>query len=144
MLALPRSLVGGRRRMDAAQMASVLVVMLVVRRVPACVVHIVDMIPVRHRDMAASLTVDVVRMLVHRVRGWLALVVVILVLPMKVAVVHVVDVISMWNRYMAASFTMHMIVLDVLVVHRGGHRFHRPIESRLRWCVDTLVPPHGR
>jgi hypothetical protein len=48
----------------------VLVVVLAVSRVPAPVVHIVDMIPVRDRDMATSSTVDMVMMFVHRVAGW--------------------------------------------------------------------------
>lgn len=47
--------------------ASVLVVVLAVSRVPAPVVHIVDMIPVRDRDVATPLTVDMVMMLMHRV-----------------------------------------------------------------------------
>ncbi len=46
--------------------ASVLVVVLAVSRVPAPVVHIVDMIPVRDRDVATPLTVDMVMMLMHR------------------------------------------------------------------------------
>ena len=40
--------------------ASVLVVVLAVRRVPAPVVHVVDMVPMRDRDMTASFAVDVV------------------------------------------------------------------------------------
>jgi hypothetical protein len=101
----------------------VLVVVLAVSRVPAPVVHIVDMIPVRDRDMAAPLTVGMVMMLMHRVAGWLTFVVVILVLSMKVTVVDVVDMIPVWDRDMAASFAMHVIMFDVLVVDCAGHRF---------------------
>jgi hypothetical protein len=106
----------------------VLVVVLAVSRVPAPVVHIVDVIPVRDRDMATSFTVDVVMVLVHRVAGWLTFVVVILVLSVKVTVVRVVDVIPVRDRDMAASFAVHMIVCDVLVVGCAGHRYHRPSE----------------
>jgi hypothetical protein len=101
----------------------VLVVVLAVSRVPAPVVHVVDMVPVWDRDMATSFTVDMVMMLVHRVAGWLAFVVVILVLSVKVTVVQVVDMIPVWDRDMAASFAVHMIVCDVLVVGGAGHRF---------------------
>jgi hypothetical protein len=96
--------------------------MLAVSRVPAPVVHIVDVIPVRDRDMATSFTVDMVMVLVHRVAGWLTFVVVILVPSVKVTVVRVVDVIPVRDRDMAASFAVHMIVCDVLVVGCAGHR----------------------
>ncbi|BBZ44825.1 hypothetical protein MPRM_21060 [Mycobacterium parmense] len=99
-----------------------LVVVLAVSRVPAPVVHIVDVISVRDRDMAASFTVDVVMTFVYRVAGWLTFVVVILVPSVKVTVVRVVDVIPMRDRDMAASFAVHMIVCDVLVVGCAGHR----------------------
>ena len=47
--------------------ASVLVVVLAVSRVPAPVVHIVDMITVRDRDVATPLTMDMVMMFMHQV-----------------------------------------------------------------------------
>ena len=100
-----------------------LVVVLAVSRVPAPVVHIVDMIPVRDRDVATSFTVDMVMVLVDRVGGWFTFVVVILVLSVKVTVVGVVDVIPVWDRDVAASFAVHMIMCDVLVVGRAAHRF---------------------
>ena len=40
--------------------ASVLVVVAAVRSVPAPVVHVVDVVPMRDRDMTASVAVDVV------------------------------------------------------------------------------------
>jgi hypothetical protein len=104
----------------------VLVVVLAVRRVPAAVVHVVDMIPVRDRDVATPLTVDMVVVLVHRVAGCLTFVVVILVLSMKVTVVHEVDVIRVRDRDMAASFAVHMIMFGVRVVGCGGHCFTPP------------------
>ncbi len=105
---------------------SVFVVVLAVSRVPASVVHIVDMIPVRDGDMTTPLTVDMVMLLVHRVAGWLAFVVVILVLSMKVAVVHEVDVIPVGDGDVAAPFAVHMIMFDVLVVGCAGHCFSPP------------------
>jgi hypothetical protein len=101
----------------------VLVVVLAVSRMPASVVHIVDMVPVWDRDVATPLTVHMVMALVHRVAGCLTFVVVILVLSMKVTVVHEVDVIPVWDRDMAASFAVHMIMFDVLVVGCAGHCF---------------------
>ena len=71
-----------------------LVVVLVVSRMPASVVHVVDVIPVWDRDMATALTVDMAMVLVHRVAGCFTFVVVILVPSMKVTVVRVVDVIA--------------------------------------------------
>ncbi len=102
-------------------MASVLVVVPVVRGVPASVVHIVDVIAVRDRDVATPFTVLMVMVLVHVVAGWLTFVVVIVVLSMEVAVVHEVDVIPMRDRDVAASFAVHMSVLGVLVVGCAGH-----------------------
>jgi hypothetical protein len=104
----------------------VLVVVLVVRRMPAPVVHIVDMIPVWDCDVTAPFTVDMLVMLVHRVAGWLTFVVMILVLPMEVTLVHVVDMIPVWDRDVAASFAVCMIMLDVLVVGCAGHCFSPP------------------
>jgi hypothetical protein len=106
--------------------ASVLVVVLAVSRVPAPVVHIVDVVPVWDRDVATPLTVDMVMALVHRVIGCLTFVVVIVVLSMKVAVVNEVDVIPVGDRNMAASFTVHMIMFDVLFVGCAGHCFSPP------------------
>lgn len=103
-----------------------LIVVLSVSRMPAPVVHIVDMIPVRDRDMATPLAVDMVMLLVHRVAGRLTFVVVTLVLPMKVTIVHEVDVIPVWDRNMATSFAVHMVMFDVLVVGCAGHRFSPP------------------
>lgn len=100
-----------------------LVVVPAVSRVPTPVVHIVDMVSVRDRNMATSFTVNMVMRLVHHVAGWLAFVVVIFVLSVKVTVVQVVDMIPVRDRDMPASFTVHMIVCDVLVVRRAGHRF---------------------
>jgi hypothetical protein len=104
----------------------VFVVVLAVSRVPASVVHVVDMIPVRDGDMAAPLTVDVLMLLVHRVACWLAFVVVIPVLSMEVAFVREVDVVPVGNGDMAASFAVHMIMFDVGRVGRAGHCFLPP------------------
>ena len=49
--------------------ASVLVVVVAVSGVPAPVVHVVDMVPVRHGHMTTAVTVDVVVILVHGVAG---------------------------------------------------------------------------
>ena len=117
-----------------------LVVVLAVSRVPAPVVHIVDVIPVRDRDMATSFTVDVVMVLVHRVAGWLTFVVVIVVPPMKVAVVNEVDVIPVRDRDMAASFAVHMIMFDVLVVGCAGHCLSPPYRILTRKLMAHRDP----
>jgi hypothetical protein len=99
----------------------VFVVVLAVSRVPAPVVHVVDMIPVRDGDMATALTVDMLMLLVHRVAGWLAFVEVIPVLSMNVTIVHEVDVVPVGDGDMAASFAVHMIMFDVGGVSCAGH-----------------------
>ena len=60
--------------------ASVFVVVFAVCGVPAPVVHVVDVVPVRHGNMTTAFTVDVVMTFVHRVAGRFAFVVVTVVL----------------------------------------------------------------
>ena len=110
--------------------------------VPASVVHVVDMIPVRDRDMTTSFTVSVVMVLVHGVAGWLAFVIVAVVLSMDVTVVHVVDVIPVRDRDVTASFAVFMAVFAVLVVGCAGHRFLRHSADFDSQLADlSLVPP---
>jgi hypothetical protein len=104
---------------------SVFVVVFAVSRVPATVVHVVDMVPVRDGDMAAALTVDMLVLLVHRVAGRLAFVVVIPVPSMNVTVVHEVDVVPVGDGDMAASFAVHMVMFDVGGVGCAGHCISR-------------------
>ncbi len=129
--------------------------MLSVSRMPASIVHIVDMIAMRHRDMATPLTVDMVMLLVHRVAGWFTFVVVILVPSMKVAVVGIVDVVPVWDRDVAASFAVHMLMLKVLVVGCAGHRSSPPYElvsqllahsnfSPVGWPLINIAPSPGQ
>jgi hypothetical protein len=119
---------------------SVFVVVFAVSRVPASVVHVVDMIPVRDGDMAAPLTVDMLVLLVHRVAGRLAFVVVIPMLSMKVAVVREVDVVAVGNGDMAASFAVHMIMFDVGGVGCAGHCISRRNGFLLTDCWRTRNP----
>jgi hypothetical protein len=116
---------------------SVFVVVFAVSRVPASVVHVVDMIPVRDGDVAAPLPVDMLVLLVHRVAGWLAFVVVIPVLSMKVAVVREVDVIPVGNGDVAASFAVRMIMFGVGGVGCAGHCISRRNGFSLTGCWRT-------
>jgi len=100
--------------------------MLAVRGVPAPVVHVVDMVPVRHGHVTASFAVDVVMILVHGVAGRFAFVVVIVVSSMKVIVVHVVDMVPMRDRDMTASFAVDVVMINVFAVSCVGHRFSPP------------------
>jgi hypothetical protein len=104
----------------------VLVVVVAVRSVPAPVVHVVDMVPVRHSDMTASFAVDVVVILMHGVSGRFAFVVVIVVLSMKVTLVHVVDMVPMRDRDMTASFAVDVVMINVFAVSCAGHGFSPP------------------
>ena len=93
---------------------------------PAPVVHVVDMVPVRHGNVTASFTVDVVVIPVHGVAGRFAFVVVIVVSSMKVTVVHVVDMVPMRDRDMTASFAVDVVVINVFAVSCLGHHFSPP------------------
>jgi hypothetical protein len=104
----------------------VLVVVLAVRGVPAPVVHVVDVVPVRHGHMTAPVTVDVVVILVHGVASRFAFVVVTVVLSVQVTVVHVVDMIAVRDRDVAASVAVNVVVIRVLAVSCGGHYFSPP------------------
>jgi hypothetical protein len=102
----------------------VLVVVLVVRRVPAPVVNVVDVITVRDRDMAAALAMNVVMAFMHVVAaGGLTFVIVIVVPPMEMTVMHIVDVIAVRDRDMAAPLAMCVVVAGVFLVSRLHHRF---------------------
>ena len=98
---------------------------------PASVVHIVDVLAVRDRDMATAVTMDMVMVLVHRVARWLAFVVVIPVRAMQVAVMRVVDVIPVRDGHMTASFAMHVLMSGVGVVGCAGHDSHRRFSKLL-------------
>jgi hypothetical protein len=99
----------------------VLVVVPVVRGVPAPVVDVVDVIAVRHGHMATSFAVNVIVIVVHGVVRRFALVVVTVVLSMKVTVVHIVDVVPVWDRDVAASLAVDVVVISVFGVRCGGH-----------------------
>jgi hypothetical protein len=104
----------------------VLVVVLVVGSVPAPIVYVVDMVPVRHGHMTAAVTVDVVVVLMHGVAGRFAFVIVIVVPSMEVTLVHVVDMVPMRDRDMTASFAVDVVMINVFFVSCAGHRFSPP------------------
>ncbi len=99
---------------------SVLVVVLAVPGVPTSVVDVVDVVVVRHRDVATAVAVDMIVALVHRVTGGLAFVVVTVMPPMEMAVVQVVDMVAMWDCHMPATVSMCMVMLEVLSVSSHG------------------------
>jgi hypothetical protein len=107
----------------------VLVVVVAVRGVSASIVDVVDVVPVRHGNMAAAVAVDVVVVLMHGVVCRFAFVVVTVVLSVQVAVVHVVDMVAVRDRDVAASFTVDVVVISVLAVRCGGHCFSPPFRA---------------
>jgi hypothetical protein len=109
----------------------VLVVVVVVRGVPASVVDVVDVVPVRHRDVTAAFAVDVVVILMHGVVRRFAFVVVTVVLSVQVSVVHVVDMVAVWDGHVAASLAMGVVVISVLAVNCGRHCFSPPFRANL-------------
>lgn len=106
---------------------SVLVVVVSVSGVAVAVVHIVDVITVRHRDVAAILTVLVVMSGMRGVFGRLTLVVVTRVASVQVAVMHVVNVIIVRYGDVATAFTMRVVVADMLDVSDRQRRPYTPL-----------------
>lgn len=92
--------------------------------VTTTIVDIVDVISVRHSDMAAAGAVGMVVALVHRVFINLALVEMPVMGLVQVPVVDIVDVISVRDRNMAAAITMQMVVVAVFGV--GSSHRDRP------------------
>jgi len=98
----------------------VLVVVAVVCRVPMAVVHVVDVVAVRDRYVAAALGVRVLVAVVRGVVGRLALVDVAVVVAVQMPVVHVVDVVAVRNGDVAAALAVRVVVTGVFNVG-GGH-----------------------
>jgi hypothetical protein len=97
----------------------VVVPVAVVCRVPVAVVHVVDVVTVGHRDMAAALAVRVGVTGVLMVAAALALVRVPFVPTVQMTVVHVVDVIVVGDRHVPAALAVHMLVSRVRPVLKG-------------------------
>ncbi len=114
---------------------SVLVVVVSVSGVAVAVVHIVDVITVRHRDVAAILAVLVVMHGMRGVFGRLTLVVVTRVASVQVTVMHVVNVIIVRDGDVAAPFTMRVVVADMLDVSDRQRRPYTPLA-----CHDSPLP----
>ena len=100
--------------------SSVFVVVAVVGRVAVPVVHIIDMVTMRHGNVSAVLAVLVRVRLVRSVVDGLALVIVALVGPVQASVVHVVHMVAMWHRGMATALAMLVRMVRVLNM-RGRH-----------------------
>lgn len=109
--------------------------MTVVVRMTVAVVDVVDMVAVRYGYVSAPHIVAVTVVLVHGVRGRLALVGVAVVVAMEVAVVHVVDMVGMGHGHMAAAGAVLMGVLGVLGV--GGSRH----DVAILFALILAVPP---
>lgn len=92
------------------------VVVIAVLGVPVPVVDVVDMVTVRHRDVAAALAVMVFVSAVHGVLGGLALVHMVGVHAVQVPVVGVVDVIAVRHRDVAAVGAVLVGVIGVRVM----------------------------
>ena len=95
-----------------------LVVVAVVGGVPVPVVDVVDMVPVRNRDVPTALPVHMLVRCVFGVAVVLAFVEVPLVGAMQMSVVDIVDVIAVRNRDVTAVRAVHMGMFGVLIVCR--------------------------
>ncbi len=102
-----------------------------VGRVPVSVVHVVGVIPVRHRYVAAVRPVLVGVSLVRNVSGLHAFVDVITVRVMDMAVMCVIGVITVRNRHVTAA-------LPVGVLMAGMCRMLKRVRHRTRpLCAGT-------
>jgi hypothetical protein len=112
----------------------VLVPVPLVGRVTVTVVHVVDVVFVWDRDMAAAGSVLVRVCVMHDVFFAFALVDVTIVGSVEMTVVHVVDVVFVRDRHMAAagSVVMRMVGMRVMFC-RGRH-------GRLPQCSDGASP----
>ncbi|WP_345351543.1 hypothetical protein [Actinoallomurus liliacearum] len=97
--------------------------MILVGGVTASVVDVVDVIAVRHADVAAAPAVLVRVVVVSRVADGLAFVDVSVVRTVQMPVVGVVDVIAVRHGHMAASRPVSMIMNGMSPVL--CHRCHR-------------------
>jgi hypothetical protein len=94
----------------------VLVVVIIMRRVPVPVVHVVHVVTVWDRDMPASLAVHVVVPGMRVVPTLGALVEVTVVAYVQVPVVDVVDMVAVRDRDVSARLAMHVAVPGVLAM----------------------------
>ncbi|WP_345428534.1 hypothetical protein [Actinoallomurus vinaceus] len=97
--------------------------MILVGRVPASVVDVVDVVTVRHAHVATALTMPMRMAFMLRVASGLAFVDVSVVWPVQVPVVGIVDVVAVRHGHVAASRSVSMIVSGMLPVL--CHRCHR-------------------
>jgi hypothetical protein len=100
----------------------VLVVVIAVDRMPVPVVHVVDVVLVRHRDMTAVRPMLVGVSLVRHVLGQRALIDVVVVDAVNMPVVHVVGVTLVRYRDVTAPIAVSVFMItmsDVLSVWHG-------------------------
>jgi len=101
---------------------SMLVVVVAVRRVPMLVVHVIGMVVVLHRLVAAAGTVLMVVRIVRRVHVGRAFVPMVFMPIVTMPVMVVVGVTVVSQRRMAATVVVLVVVIVVRVMVRG------------RWC----------
>jgi hypothetical protein len=92
----------------------VLVVVILMRRVPVPVMHVVHVVTVWHRNVPAADAMDMVVPGVRVVPTLFAFVEVAVVADVQVPVVDVVDVVAVRDRDVSAGFAVHVVVSDVL------------------------------
>lgn len=98
------------------------VVVVAVCRMPAAVMHVVDMIAMRDGHVTAPLAVDVLMALMHHVTTvGFAFVKVIVVASVNMAVVRVVDMIAMRDRDMSAPFAVKVVMTGMFMMSGSVH-----------------------
>ena len=108
--------------------------MVVVGGVAVIVMHVVDVVAMLHRHVAAARLVLVLMGFMHNMDHVVALVVVAIVRPVDVAVVKVVRVVSMPKRGMPAVWAVLMGVVGVGPMHLHGSILSRAGQT-VRWIL---------
>ncbi|MDH6242560.1 hypothetical protein M2432_000185 [Mycobacterium sp. OTB74] len=108
------------------------------------IVDVVDVVTVRHRDMATAFAMGMVMVLVGGVPTGFALVEMSAVGLVKVPVMDVVHVVTMWDRNVSTAFTMDVLVVSVFGVGNGhlASGFPRSRRSPARHLPDETDTSH--
>jgi hypothetical protein len=112
----------------------------VVSGMAVTVVHIVQVVTVRHRHMPATLTVGVSMSGMLVVVTGLALVRVTFMLTMQMAIVRVVDVIIVRDRHVTTAFAVRMVVSGMRLVLQGCCHSAHLQQSRATARSKTAAP----
>ena len=116
-----------------------LVIVAPVGRVAVPVVDVVDVVAVRHRQMAATWSVLMILVAMRDVVQFLALVPMVAVLVVRAAIVDVVDVIAVRHRRVPTVGAVDVRVIGMdRMRHRAASSLSRPHEMLAHGCIPVV------